>query len=209
MEYSEKQLQIIDTAEKLFADKGFEGTSVRDIAKDAGVNIAMISYYFGSKEKLLQAVFEKRSASLYTQISSLIEKKEITSMQKVYLLVEDYVDRIMQQPQFHKLMLREEMVNKENPISLLICETKTRNLEAIKKLIHEGQKNGEFRKNIDISMMMTTLIGTIIQLMTTKHFYKKINHLEDMPEEEFIQHIKKKLIHHLKTLFKASLTYEA
>ena len=94
MEYSEKQLQIIDTAEKLFADKGFEGTSVRDIAKDAGVNIAMISYYFGSKEKLLQAVFEKRSASLYTQISSLIEKKEITSMQKVYLLVEDYVDRI-------------------------------------------------------------------------------------------------------------------
>ena len=130
-------------------------------------------------------------------------------MQKVYLLVEDYVDRIMQQPQFHKLMLREEMVNKENPISLLICETKTRNLEAIKKLIHEGQKNGEFRKNIDISMMMTTLIGTIIQLMTTKHFYKKINHLEDMPEEEFIQHIKKKLIHHLKTLFKASLTYEA
>ncbi|HNP53387.1 MAG TPA: TetR family transcriptional regulator [Ferruginibacter sp.] len=49
---SDKRQHIIENAEILFADKGFEGTSVRDIAKQAGVNLAMISYYFGSKEKL-------------------------------------------------------------------------------------------------------------------------------------------------------------
>ena len=60
MKSNDKQIQIIETAEKLFADKGFSGTSVRDIADEADVNLAMISYYFGSKEKLLEALFTHR-----------------------------------------------------------------------------------------------------------------------------------------------------
>src|SRR5690606_26526660 len=57
---NEKQLEILNAAEKLFEEKGFDGTSVRDIAKAADVNLAMISYYFGSKEKLLDTLFEVR-----------------------------------------------------------------------------------------------------------------------------------------------------
>ena len=44
----------MEAAEELFAEKGFSGTSVRDIADAADVNVAMISYYFGSKEKMLE-----------------------------------------------------------------------------------------------------------------------------------------------------------
>ncbi|RYD90762.1 MAG: TetR/AcrR family transcriptional regulator, partial [Sphingobacteriales bacterium] len=58
MAYNEKQLQIMRTAESLFAQKGYDGASVRDIAEAAGVNSAMISYYFGSKEGLIKALFE-------------------------------------------------------------------------------------------------------------------------------------------------------
>ncbi len=72
MSYSEKQLQIIRTAEKLFACKGYDGTSVRDIAEEAGVNVAMISYYFGSKEKLMQALFHQRMEKVRTKIESLV-----------------------------------------------------------------------------------------------------------------------------------------
>ena len=53
---NDKQLQILLVAEKLFAEKGFDGTSIRNIAKEAGINIAMVSYYFGSKEKMLEAL---------------------------------------------------------------------------------------------------------------------------------------------------------
>ena len=51
----DKRDQILEAAEELFAQKGFEGTSVRDLAKKAKVNVAMISYYFGSKEKLFES----------------------------------------------------------------------------------------------------------------------------------------------------------
>ena len=56
-EFSEKQLLIMEAAEQLFAEKSYDSTSVRDIAKAANINIAMISYYFGSKEDLIKSLF--------------------------------------------------------------------------------------------------------------------------------------------------------
>ena len=52
---TDKKEQILEVAEELFAEYGFEGTSVRELAKKAKVNVAMISNYFGSKEQLINA----------------------------------------------------------------------------------------------------------------------------------------------------------
>lgn len=51
--------RILDTAEVLFAEKGFAETSLRAITSKAGVNLAAVNYHFGSKESLIQAVFER------------------------------------------------------------------------------------------------------------------------------------------------------
>jgi AcrR family transcriptional regulator len=50
---ADKKEHIMHVAMELFAEKGFEGTSIRDLAQKADVNIAMVNYYFGSKEKPL------------------------------------------------------------------------------------------------------------------------------------------------------------
>ena len=55
-----KEENIMLHAEKLFSIHGFDGTSTREIAKAAEINISMIAYYFGSKEKLLEKIFEFR-----------------------------------------------------------------------------------------------------------------------------------------------------
>ncbi|MEX1057648.1 MAG: TetR/AcrR family transcriptional regulator, partial [Natronospirillum sp.] len=51
--------RILDTAEQLFAEKGFSETSLRNITTRAGVNLAAVNYHFGSKNELVQAVFER------------------------------------------------------------------------------------------------------------------------------------------------------
>ena len=53
MELSEKQIEILGAAERVFGRRGIDAASVREIAKEANINIAMISYYFGSKDKLV------------------------------------------------------------------------------------------------------------------------------------------------------------
>jgi len=54
----EPKQRILDAATALFAAKGFAGVGVREIARASGVNIAMISYYFGGKTGILKAIFE-------------------------------------------------------------------------------------------------------------------------------------------------------
>lgn len=208
IEYSEKQIAIINAAEKLFAEKGFDGASVRDIAQEADVNVAMISYYFGSKEKLMEAVFEERTVNIKLKVENLLQDKSITPIQKVYILIDDYVDKFIHQQQFHKIMMREQMINKHTPVAALIHELKKKNLESIKTLIQEGQKTGAFKKNIDIVLMMTTMVGTVSQMLTSQHFYRSLNNMEHMDDMEFQRHIRKKLSTHLKNLFKQMITNE-
>ncbi len=53
--------RLLDAAEQLFAEVGFEGASIRAITTAAGVNLAAANYHFGSKQRLLEAVFERRT----------------------------------------------------------------------------------------------------------------------------------------------------
>jgi AcrR family transcriptional regulator len=208
MEYSDKQIQIMETAETLFAEKGFNGTSIRDIAEKAHVNLAMISYYFGSKDKLLETLFSYRGEHLKLKLESIIENKQMSSFDKMNTLIEHYIDKVMQQQCFSRIMAREQVLNHTGITAELIFQMKKRNQELISRLIHEGQKKGEFRKNIDIPLMMATLVGTTNSLVATQYYYREINNLQSMTDEEFQKHLKKKLSQHLKKLFKAILTNE-
>ena len=67
---------ILNSAEKLFADKGFDGTSLRSITAGAGVNLAAIHYYFGSKEALLQAVLARRLEPINRRRIELLDRLE-------------------------------------------------------------------------------------------------------------------------------------
>jgi AcrR family transcriptional regulator len=209
MEYNEKQLSIINTAEKLFSVTGFDGTSVRDIANAATVNVAMISYYFGSKEKLMEAVFEQKTYKMRLKVENLIQDDKMSNYQKVSVLIDDYVDKFLSQPQFHKLMLREQLDDKPGGVSGMILELKKKNFATIKKLIQEGQKAGEFRKHVDVALMMATMVGTVSQMIISDRFYKETSNMEKMGGDEYNMYMKKKLSTHLKNLFKSILTNEA
>ncbi|MBV7486625.1 TetR/AcrR family transcriptional regulator [Bordetella sp. BOR01] len=67
---------ILDTAEALFARQGHDGTSMRQITSEAGVNLAAVNYHFGSKEALVQAVLKRRLAILNQERLRLLDELE-------------------------------------------------------------------------------------------------------------------------------------
>ncbi|MFV8342703.1 TetR family transcriptional regulator [Flavobacterium sp. XS2P39] len=73
-DFNDKQIQILKVAETLFAEKGFDGTSIRNISKVAKINIAMVSYYFGSKERLLESLIVYRTSDLKYQLDNLLQE---------------------------------------------------------------------------------------------------------------------------------------
>ena len=209
MEYNEKQKQILVTAEGLFSSKGFDGTSVRDIADAAGVNIAMISYYFGSKEKLMEALFEQRTTNIKVKVESLLKDDTTTPFQKVEILAEDIINKIMSKKQFFKIMMCEQVINKNPVVMNLMYDLKKKNLEEFSKIITDGQQKGVFKKDIDFLLLYNILVGSISQMMITIDQYREFNGLTNIPEEQVYEQIKKKLSENIKVLFKALLSYEA
>jgi AcrR family transcriptional regulator len=209
MELNEKQIQIIETAERLFAERGFDGTSVRDIADEAGVNVAMISYYFGSKEKMMEALFELRVGSVKIRVESLIKDESLSPLEKVNMLIDEHIDRVMQKQCFHKIMMGVVATNKNPAILKAANNVKIRNAEVVTELIKDGQKKGIFKKKIDVILMMNTMVGTVSQTMMSQTYYREFNKQQDMPDEEFEVLLKRRLSIHIKTLFKAILTNEA
>ena len=198
MEYNAKQMQIINVAEKLFAEKGFAATSVRDIANEADVNVSMISYYFGSKEKLAEALF------VY-----ILYNDDLTALQKVYIMIDSVIERLFENQSFHKIMMREQLSSERTAfISDHIYNMKQKNSLLMQSLIKEGQRVEGFNKNLDFTLMTITLYGTINQALATQDFYKKLNSLEDLDPDEFKILMKRRLSLHLKNLFKSTVTNE-
>lgn len=72
--------RLLETAERLFAEKGFDGTSVRAITAEAGCNLAAVNYHFGGKDQLYEEIFRQRLAVLRSQrlasIRSVVEKRD-------------------------------------------------------------------------------------------------------------------------------------
>lgn len=73
---AETRQRIIDAAEKLFAFRGIEAVSIRDITKAAGVNLAAINYHFGTKAKLAAEVFKKNIDPLNIRRLELLDEVE-------------------------------------------------------------------------------------------------------------------------------------
>ncbi|MCF0054951.1 TetR/AcrR family transcriptional regulator [Dyadobacter sp. CY356] len=210
MKYNPKQLKIIEIAEKLFSEKGFSGTSIRDISQEAEVNVSMISYYFGSKEKLIEALFSLRSHEFISKLDYLLKDLDLSPVQKVNLMIDWVINRLIEKQCFHNVVLREQLAGDSRTpiISDLLDEMKSNNLAAMTKIIEEGQLSGEFKSDVDVLMLSTTLFGTINQAISTQRFYRKVNGLQNATQQDLENHLRQKLSVHLKKFFHFTLVQE-
>lgn len=204
-DFNEKQIEILQVAEKLFAEHGFDGTSVRDIAKVANINIAMISYYFGSKEKLLDALIVYRISDMRLQMENLYQQN-LTPLEKIDRLIELYIKRINKNKGMYQIIHFEMSSGKRIMNCDAFNEMKKDNLNILKNMIAEGQEKGIFRTDINVVLIPTTIMGTYFHFQMNKPFFKSIMDLNT--DEEFETYINSELTRHIKQTIKALLTYE-
>lgn len=200
---ADKREHILMVAEKLFGENGFDGTSVRDIAHQANVNLAMISYYFGSKEKLLEALIEYRAS--FTTLQELNKDEVLTPIEKMDRVIDFYVDKIMSNFCFHNLMLQQGNNSRSEEIRELIIDIKQKNFEQLKKIITDGQRKKFFRKEIDIELTIGTFMGAISQFTQARHYWSRILHIEKDNDEAYRKKMTPRLKSHLKQVLHAHL----
>lgn len=206
MDLSEKQIQILAVAEKLFAENGFAGTSVRNIAKEAGINIAMISYYFGSKEKLLEKLVLYRMVNFKIDLLSIIDEEKISFEKRLDQLIELFVLRIHEYQRIYKIIHTE--LSKDSGCLTFehYLHQKRENFETLESFVHKGQKAGYFKKNVEIPLIIPTLIGVYFHFNYNQNYFTQVYAIKNAKQLDTF--VKTTLTKHIQTTLKALLTYE-
>ena len=194
----DKKTRILEVAELLFAEHGYEGTSIRKLAVKARINVAMVSYYFGSKEKLFEALVEYRAGNAHEKLQSL-NQKEYDPVTKIEKLVDLYVDKIFDNHRFHKILQREIALQQRSRMHEVIMAILMRNMNEIRKIIEEGQRKKKFRK-VDIECTIATMIGTISQVTKSSVLACKMINLNPQTNSIFDEKNKTRVKKHLREL---------
>ena len=201
---TDKREHIITTAMKLFAEKGFEGTSIRDIASEADVNIAMVNYYFGSKEKLFEGMVEHKSLFMREKLDEIANDKTTTEIEKVDLVIEYYVEMFLSHPDYHRLIQMELLLKSREEIHDKLIANFVKNTHIVKGIIEQGIRKKQFKK-VDAELTFASLVGTISQLISKKMCFMimmdKEKDFDPLADTQF----KKRLITHLKQIIHSHL----
>lgn len=178
----------MDHAERQFAEKGYEGTSIREIADKADINISIIYYHFKSKELLYRTLFSARLSELNDALRLNRTDWAGNNFEKLNSYIAVYIKKIRENFYFHRLLNVEifsfrDLFFKEN-----IKDCVKKNTSIIRKVMEEGIARKEFRL-VDIDLFLMTLFHLLHQVIGKSPLMSEILDLEEIPEEQMLDRI--------------------
>lgn len=99
--------RILEAARKVFTQKGYAATRTRDIAEEAGINLALLNYYYRSKEKLFELVMSEKVEQLFGMLLPVISDAATGLQTKLEKTAEVYIDNLIKHPDLPLFVLSE------------------------------------------------------------------------------------------------------
>ena len=115
---TETEVLILDAARKVFLENGFDGTTMQMISTEAGINKALLHYYFRSKDRLFEAVFIEAFSQMIPNLMKIFFS-EILFEDKIRAFVDAYISSLLQYPQIPQFILHELHRNPQRIVELI------------------------------------------------------------------------------------------
>jgi AcrR family transcriptional regulator len=157
--------KILTSAIALFSKNGFDATTADDIAKESGVNKALIYYYFTNKAGLYATVMSSLFDAIYEEVSE--SKKCCNSVtEELHAFVETYANYAQKHPYLPALLLR-ELSDSGAHLPEMMFASMRRLFVLLSDILHRGEEEGVFKKSIPM-VLHFMIIGTLNLLVTTQ-----------------------------------------
>ncbi|HEY3429969.1 MAG TPA: TetR/AcrR family transcriptional regulator [Cyclobacteriaceae bacterium] len=178
---SSTEEKIKAAAQKVFTKKGFSGARTRDIAEEAGINLALLNYYFRSKEKLFDIVMMENLQQFLLGLKSVLHNEKSSLTEKVSVIAEEYINMLTANPDLPLFVLTEIRTNPEKLADTM--KVKTLLLESVFfKQLMEATKGKIHPLHLLINIMGLTVFpfiaGPLLQHvgnMKTKDFHNMMD----------------------------------
>ena len=161
------EIIILETAERLFLDKGFALTSTTEIAREAGCNQALVHYYFRTKEQLFIRIFEEK-IKIFAGAFFSIDEKPGTFLEKLKRKIEAHFDIIARNPKIPFLLINEITTNPQRIQALhkSIGDYPTEIIRKMSEELTEAIAQGEVRPITVLDLILTVLsLNVLPQLL--------------------------------------------
>ena len=189
-------------AEKLFAASGYNGTSVRDIAAKAKVNVSMISYYFGSKENLMEEGLNFAN--------HIVENDDLNEIEKLDAFVDNFVNRVQKFKDFYLLIHTQQVISQNKNIQNFLKDSKINYIEINQRIVEIGLEKGIFTKRPSYHLLQCTISGTIFNAMHGIKMYKEYlkKNDPDFDEKQNENQYFQEVANHVKIIMRALVGYQ-
>ncbi len=157
----DKEQLILDTARKHFISKGFSGTRMQEIANEAGINKALLHYYFRSKDKLYKEVISQTLGKFIPEMAAALSSSG-TFFERTEILVNTYIETITKNPELPLFIMSELTQNKAGFVAEM--QKHASFFPAIFSFIQQmvtEMEAGKIRK-IDPMQLMISILGMTI-----------------------------------------------
>jgi len=188
--------RILTAAEKLFAAKGYDAVTIREVTSKAKCNLSLVYYYFGSKKKLYLEVFKnrwvQRALELHRTFFGVIEEQKPQSLEEIIrILTEIYLERKMdvENIQVHLQLIARELQKPTEALDLVFHEVMKPFFSKLEELIRPFIDPRVFHDNVVLSLF--SIFAQIIHFIHSRHVLPKIM------ERPFDSTMKKLLVEHI------------
>ncbi|MEE8117800.1 MAG: TetR/AcrR family transcriptional regulator [Gemmatimonadales bacterium] len=151
---------LIRTAREVFAQQGFAGSSVREITAAAGANLGAITYHFGSKQALYEAVLEDTVTPFRRRLAAAAETGG-EALDRIEGFLREALDHMAEHPALPRLL--QQQLAAGPPLPPTVKSTMRANIGTLAKLIRDGQREGTIRDG-DPRLMAFSVGGQPIML---------------------------------------------
>lgn len=193
--------KIKNAARTVFHKKGYAATRTRDIAEEAGINLALLNYYFRSKEKLFEIIMFETLFGFMQNLVMVMNDEKSTLEKKVELTALNYIDLIIKEPNIPIFMLSEIRNRPDN----LLEKLPVKQLIMNSSFFMQHQKAVAAGKIIEPNPLhfLMNLIGLVVFPFIAEPLLKGIGGLNDTQFNKLMQERKKLIPVWIKAMMKA------
>lgn len=188
-EDSNTEAKIEEAARALFMQKGYDGTKTRDIAEKAGINLALLNYYYRSKEKLFNKIMMEALTLFMNTIFKIFQDEKTTLEQKFELISAKYIDRIKRNPDIPYFVLNELRTRPESFLQKVSKGRRVEEFVIFKQLVE--RMGPEKVKQINPYHIMTNLMSLTLFPFLSKPMMKMMTGIENAEFNRMMEERKK------------------
>ncbi len=157
-ELTQRQEEIIDKAIRLIDQKGIQGLTIKNLAKETGVTEGAIYRHFENKKQILCSILDMFHEKMKTFQASA-RSAEKSTYEKIQVTLNNLGKFFEANPAIVSVIFAEEIFQNDNELSEKVAELIKENQEFMLALIQEGKANGELRRDLDDQMMVSSILG--------------------------------------------------